>query len=137
MEMSRGEIQDLLVKFATEQPQYKNALKANCGACGRDAAPPPRVLLIAPPPLARQSEFADFFEGAAEKLLALPGHYRALAQQFGCEFFDASTVVTTSDIDGIHWEATAHAIFGEALARLIEPSYASGSTGGFGSRAAS
>ena len=29
MEMSRGEIQDLLVKFATEQPQYKNALKAN------------------------------------------------------------------------------------------------------------
>ena len=29
MEMTRGEIQDLLVKFATEQPQYKDALKKN------------------------------------------------------------------------------------------------------------
>ena len=29
MEMTRGEIQDLLVKFATEQPQYKDSLKKN------------------------------------------------------------------------------------------------------------
>jgi hypothetical protein len=29
MEMTRGEIQDLLVKFAAEQPKYKDALKKN------------------------------------------------------------------------------------------------------------
>ena len=29
MEMTRGEIQDLLVKFATEQPAYKDSLKKN------------------------------------------------------------------------------------------------------------
>ena len=29
MEMTRGEIQDLLVKFSVEQPKYKDALKKN------------------------------------------------------------------------------------------------------------
>ena len=29
MEMTRGEIQDLLVKFAAEQPKYKDALSKN------------------------------------------------------------------------------------------------------------
>jgi hypothetical protein len=29
MDMTRGEIQDLLVKFAAEQPKYKDALKKN------------------------------------------------------------------------------------------------------------
>ncbi|MEP7366762.1 MAG: SGNH/GDSL hydrolase family protein [Acidobacteriota bacterium] len=94
-------------------------LKSNCGACGRDAATPPRVILIAPPPLGRQSEFAEFFEGSAEKLAVLPAHYRALAAQYGCEFFDAGTAVTTSDIDGVHWEAAEHAKLGAALAKLI------------------
>jgi hypothetical protein len=94
-------------------------LKSNCGACGREPSPSPRVILIAPPPLGRQSEFAEFFDGAAEKLAALPVHYRALAAQFGCDFFDAGTVVTTSDIDGIHWEASEHATLGAALAQLV------------------
>ena len=95
-------------------------LKSNCGACGRDAAAPPRVILIAPPPLGRRSEFAEFFEGSAEKLIALPAHYRALATQFGCEYFDAGTVVATSEIDGVHWEASEHALLGAAIAKLIQ-----------------
>jgi lysophospholipase L1-like esterase len=94
-------------------------VKSNCGANGRDSAPPPRVLLIAPPPLGRPGEFAEFFEGAAEKLAALPTHYRALAAQYGCEFFDAGTVVTTSGIDGVHWDASEHAKFAAAVAKLV------------------
>ena len=94
-------------------------LKSNCGACGRESATPPRVILIAPPPLGPQSEFAEFFEGSAEKLAALPAHYQAVAAQFGCEFFDAGKVVKTSAIDGVHWEASEHARLGTALAKII------------------
>ena len=81
--------------------------------------PTVRVILVAPPPLGRQSEFAEFFEGSAEKLIALPSHYKTVAAQYGCEFFNAGTVVATSGIDGIHWEASEHAKLGEALAKLI------------------
>lgn len=94
-------------------------LRSNCGARGREATPAPRVLLIAPPPLGPQSEFAEFFDGSAAKVARLPHHYRPLAAQYGCEFFDAGTVVATSGIDGIHWEASEHARLGAAVASLV------------------
>ena len=93
--------------------------KSNCGASGRDPAPPPRVLLVAPPPLSRLGEFADFFDGSTEKLLALPAHYRALSTQYGCQFFDAGIAVTSSAVDGIHWEASEHENLGVALAKIL------------------
>jgi hypothetical protein len=34
-------------------------------------------------------------------------------------FFDAARVVTSSELDGIHWEAEAHRAFGEAVATRL------------------
>jgi lysophospholipase L1-like esterase len=88
-------------------------------AAGRDGGAPP-VLLVAPAPLAKLTELAEMFEGGAEKSRELAPLYAALAKARGCPFLDAGTVVRCSDIDGIHLEAPAHRVFGEAIAREIK-----------------
>lgn len=85
---------------------------------GRDGQPP-RVLLLAPPPTARLSDFAEMFEGAGPKSLLLGQHYRVVAEQGHAAFLDTATVVRTSDIDGIHLEAAEHAKLGRAVAHEV------------------
>jgi lysophospholipase L1-like esterase len=61
------------------------------------------------------------FEGAEEKSRQFAGHYERFAEQHGCEFFDASTVIVSSDVDGIHLDAGEHVKLGEAVAaRIVE-----------------
>jgi len=79
----------------------------------------PKILLVSPPPVAKLSEFAAMFEGAAEKCAGLPQHYRAHAEARGCGFFDAGSVVRASDGDGVHLEAADQVKLGEALAPIV------------------
>ena len=83
------------------------------------AGGPPKVLLMAPPPVARLTEFAEMFEGAEAKSGKFSEHYRRIADEQGCEFFDTSQVIVSSDIDGIHFEASEHKKLGEAVADLV------------------
>lgn len=76
----------------------------------------PKVLLVAPPPLGELTDFAEMFEGAEQKSRNLSKYYRQFAKQIGCAFLDASGVIISSDIDGIHFEASEHAKLGEAVA---------------------
>jgi lysophospholipase L1-like esterase len=80
----------------------------------------PQVLLIAPPPLARLSEYADLFIGGVEKSRALGMRYAEVAKEKGCAFLDAGKVVRASDLDGIHFEAAEHRKLGEAVAREVK-----------------
>jgi len=34
----------------------------------------------------------------------------------GCSFLDTSTIITSSDLDGIHFEKSEHAKLGQAVA---------------------
>jgi lysophospholipase L1-like esterase len=83
------------------------------------AGAPPRVLLVAPPPVGKLTDFVELFEGAGEKSLRLAPAYRRVADKAGCTFFDAGAVIVSSDIDGIHLEASEHAKLGEALADAV------------------
>jgi len=87
-------------------------------AAGRGGARPP-TLVISPPPVGALSEFAEMFEGAKEKSLALPRYYREHAALNGCGFFDAGEVIRTSDLDGIHFEAAEHGKLGRAVAAKV------------------
>jgi lysophospholipase L1-like esterase len=78
-----------------------------------------RVLLICPPPVDEVGPFAGEFWGAAAKSRALVGPYRALAAARGCAFLDAGSVITVSPIDGIHYDAAAHAALGNAVAEAV------------------
>ena len=76
----------------------------------------PMVLLIAPPPVGKLTDFAEMFEGAEAKSSRFAQHYRRVASELGCALFDASTVIVSSDLDGIHFEQGEHAKLGQAVA---------------------
>ena len=85
----------------------------------------PEVLLVAPPPVGKLTEFAEMFDGAPfggalEKSRKLAAHYREQAPLRSCPFFDSSEVIVSSDIDGIHLEAEEHAKLAAAIAPLIQ-----------------
>jgi lysophospholipase L1-like esterase len=80
----------------------------------------PLVLLVAPPPLAKLSEFAELFNGGAEKSRKVAGRYAEIAAEKGCAFLDAGRIIRTSDLDGVHFEAAEHRKLGEAVAREVK-----------------
>lgn len=83
--------------------------------CGPDGGAPP-VLLLAPPPLATLTGFAQMFEGAEPKASLFAEQYARVAAEQGCAFFDTGTVIVSSELDGIHFEAGEHAKLGRAVA---------------------
>jgi lysophospholipase L1-like esterase len=87
-------------------------------AAGRDGKAPP-VLVMAPVPLTKLTEFAQIFDGGVEKSRALAPLYAELAKARGCHFFDAGKVTTCSDLDGVHFEAPAHKALGQAVAKEV------------------
>lgn len=91
------------------------ALRSGCGPEGGA----PMVVLISPPAPGRLTEMAEMFEGAEEKARLFPAHYRRFAEQYGCGFIDASDIITSSDLDGIHLEAEEHRKLGEAVAEHV------------------
>ena len=80
---------------------------------------PPKVLLIAPPPLTKLTELEEMFEGGTEKSRTFAKYYANRAANLGVAFFDAGSVIRCSDLDGIHFEADQHAILGEAIAEVV------------------
>jgi lysophospholipase L1-like esterase len=85
---------------------------------GRDGQAP-RVLLLAPPPVARLTNFAEMFEGSQAKSLLLGQHYRVVAGEYSVAFLDTASVIRSSDIDGIHFAAEEHAKLGRAVAHEV------------------
>lgn len=82
--------------------------------------PVPDVLIIAPPSIQRaQGEIAPKFDGAEQKALGLSAALRRIAEELGCEIFDASAVATTSKVDGVHLDADQHRDLGVAIAGQV------------------
>jgi lysophospholipase L1-like esterase len=81
----------------------------------------PVVLVIAPSNLARIPDIEEgAYHEAAEKMRQLPSLYRDIAHANGCLFLDASQVIVSSDVDGIHFDAAEHRKLGEAVAEVIQ-----------------
>jgi lysophospholipase L1-like esterase len=94
----------------------KTALASETGP--GDSAP--RALLVCPPPPLDAPAFRQIIaKDAIEIAGKLPPYYRACARECGAAFFDAGSVVSSSPVDGIHWEAEAHRKFAEAIAAEV------------------
>ncbi len=85
----------------------------------RQQPTPPKVLLVSPAPLGRLELLADMFEGGTEKSRHLARHYHAVAADRGVDFFDAGSVVKSSDVDGIHLDADQQQALGLAIAAKV------------------
>ncbi len=79
----------------------------------------PQTLVVAPPPLARLSLLAEMFEEGSQKSRQLAKHYQVIAALLGSHFLNAGDVITSSNIDGIHFDADQHKLLGEAVAEKV------------------
>lgn len=98
---------------------------------GRDMLNAPDILILSPPALQKITEtFLDdrglpIFEGATEKARILVELYAALAKQQDCYFLDISQTVSTSSIDGLHFDADGHRTLSHLICTKIKAIYES------------
>jgi len=80
----------------------------------------PEVLLLAPaPPVVSAQPFGHKFDGAPERGVGMRQAIAKVAQELGCGYFDASSVVTVPETDGIHLDEAGHQKLGTAVAQFI------------------
>ncbi len=65
----------------------------------------PKVLFMAPPPVATLTGFDLTFRGAEEKSALFARYYALQAGYNGLPFLDTGAVIRSSDVDGIHFDA--------------------------------
>lgn len=110
---------DLKARFAAGSHDIALGNARLLDAIATSAAGPdggaPRMLLVAPPPLGRLSEFAEMFAGGEATSRRIAPRVEALARERGCAFLNAGDYVSTSDLDGIHLDAVGHAALAEAV----------------------
>lgn len=84
-------------------------------------APPPQILLMAPPKISRtdNAEFRVMFAGGEEASKQLAPLYAKLADDAGCGFLDAGSVARTAPLDGVHLDAENTRRIGAALAPVV------------------
>ena len=80
----------------------------------------PKILLLAPPPITTLTDYAEMFQGATEKSQRFAGHFARVARESGCAFLDAGSVIVSSPLDGIHFEAAEHTKLGQAVAAKVK-----------------
>ena len=82
----------------------------------------PPVLIVAPPAIEEpKGPIAPKFAGGQSRCAGLAEALRDVAKELGCSFFDAGTVISASDADGIHLDAPENRTLGLAIADVVAP----------------
>ncbi len=79
----------------------------------------PQVLLMSPPVVGTLGDYAEMFQDAQTKSGKFAKYYQQVADEYRCHFLDAATIVVSSNLDGIHWEASEHRKLGHAVAARV------------------
>ena len=79
-----------------------------------------QLLIICPPVAISSGTFATDFVGAKETSAALPPLYARIAQNRGLHFMNAGAHITSSPIDGVHFDEAAHETLGQAVADQVK-----------------
>jgi lysophospholipase L1-like esterase len=88
-----------------------------------DAGPggnPPLILVMAPPPLGKLTEYAEMFTNGLEKSKNFAKRFKEVAEEHEVAFFDTSSVIATSNLDGVHIEKEMHKALGNAVAKIVK-----------------
>jgi lysophospholipase L1-like esterase len=80
----------------------------------------PKILIVAPPSFVAtvDPDFTLLFSHGLEESQGLPVAYAMVADEYGCDVFDASEVCETTPLDGVHLDAENTRRLGDAL---VEP----------------
>jgi len=83
--------------------------------------PIPEILVVAPPPLQQaKGAIAPKFDSADQQAEGLAAAMEQVAEELNCPFFDAGSVTTTSQVDGVHLDEDQHMALGNALAKTVK-----------------
>lgn len=84
--------------------------------------PMPQILVVAPPAIRTpKGPIAPKFEGGERKCVGLADAYRRVCEDAGCHFFDAGSVITSSNVDGVHLDLEQHLALGKAVSEVVKP----------------
>lgn len=114
---------DLKIRFSVSAYDIANSAGVLVDIVHRSMAGPnggaPKVLLMAPPPLGRLTEYAEMFDAAKLKSRKFSEHFQRVAKEYGCALLDTANIIVSSDIDGVHLEVDEHRKLGQAVAAVI------------------
>lgn len=79
----------------------------------------PKILLIAPPPVLEIGRLKMMIRGGAAKSAQFAEYYGQIALEQDTGFLDAGKIITSSPIDGIHFDAVEHGKLGKAVAASV------------------
>jgi len=92
-------------------------LRSGFGPDGKE----PKVLLLSPPPLGKQSYLKGLFgDEGIKKSQVLSKYYRKIASLYSCGFLDVGTVIKPSDTDGVHYEEPDIEKLGKTLVKHVK-----------------
>lgn len=84
--------------------------------------PVPKIILVAPPFAVPTDNLmmAAMFEKRISESLLFAKYFSSVADEMGCELFDAATVAVASPLDGVHLDAQNTRAIGEALVPIVQ-----------------
>lgn len=79
--------------------------------------PIPQIMVVAPPKIIKpKGAIANKFAKAEQRGIGLAQELEAVAQEQSVYYFDANTVTSASEVDGIHLDEPQHQVLGKAIA---------------------
>ncbi|MFV2057089.1 MAG: GDSL family lipase, partial [Thiohalomonadales bacterium] len=80
----------------------------------------PQILLVVPPLIKEpKGLIAPKFAFAERRCIGLSDAYREKAIELNCAFFDSNTIISPSQVDGIHLDIEQHLTLGLGLANRV------------------
>ncbi|PWQ93034.1 SGNH/GDSL hydrolase family protein [Leucothrix pacifica] len=89
--------------------------QSDCGPQGSA----PQVVLIAPPPVVEGPDGWGLRQLGLAKSQQFAASFAEVASELGCQFVDAGSFIETSPVDGVHFSAQSHQVFGAAIAKVV------------------
>lgn len=78
------------------------------------------VLLICPPAVREIGLFKQEFFGAEAKSALLPELYADLADRWEVDYLNANSVISVSEVDGVHFESDQQIALGQAISSYLK-----------------
>lgn len=115
---------DLKLRFSVSAYDIGKSMAVLVDIVKKSASGPgdtaPEIVIVAPPPVTKLTEFGEMFAGSEEKSRRLAGHYSVVADEYAVHFLNAGEVLQCSDLDGIHFERAEHRLLGRAVAAKVQ-----------------
>lgn len=78
-----------------------------------------QIILLAPPVIKEVGAYKTLYRGGRVKSEVLAFEYAKQAERLDCHFFDANEVITSSELDGIHWERGEHKKLAKTVSSIL------------------